>query len=309
MSFNKETGMYEGYIYLVENIINHKKYIGQTTRTSYLRFKQHIKDSKKRDCYFHRAINKYGKDNFKLSTIFKCESMDLNDVKNELNTKEIYYIDLYNTYNPNGYNSTYGGEGVLGQPCILYDYDGNVIGEFLSVTDAGDKLNLSIGTIWNCCNGIHSGTKVGVFRYKGDSFAKYNVVYRPDFKLPIKIYNYQGDLLEKYESLQSFATVMNTTKTTVGRWLKSHKYIDYKFVIFSAYEDFDKNKISLPENRYVDMYKDDVFIRTFKSASDAARCIGGDSSSISKCILGKMKTHKGYNFKRHNFYENDTLIA
>lgn len=31
--YNKETGMYEGYIYQIYNPFNMKSYIGQTTRT------------------------------------------------------------------------------------------------------------------------------------------------------------------------------------------------------------------------------------------------------------------------------------
>ena len=43
MAFNKETGMYEGFIYLITNKINGKQYIGQTITTIKERFYQHIK--------------------------------------------------------------------------------------------------------------------------------------------------------------------------------------------------------------------------------------------------------------------------
>lgn len=33
MSFNKNTHKYEGYIYLIKNLINNKCYVGQTTTT------------------------------------------------------------------------------------------------------------------------------------------------------------------------------------------------------------------------------------------------------------------------------------
>ena len=309
MSYNEQLNVYEGYVYCVKNIVTNKLYIGQTTRTPTLRWKQHIKDSKKRDCYFHRAINKYGKDNFILSVLYTSQDKDLKQVKDQLNKMEIYYVEKLNTFNPSGYNSTRGGEGNLGTPCVLYDYDGNLLCEFLSVTDAGDKLNFSVTTIWHCCNGIHSGTKFGIFRYKGDDFNKYKVDYRPDFKLPIKTYDYNGNIISVYDSLNELAIETNTTKTSVGRWLRSHKFVNFSFVVFSVYEEFDKKKITFPENRFVDMFKDGVFVKTFESASDAARYINGDASSISKCLLGKMKIHKGYTFKRHHFYIDNTLIA
>ena len=43
MSYNKETGMYEGYIYKIVNDINGKIYIGQTRRDVDTRFKEHCK--------------------------------------------------------------------------------------------------------------------------------------------------------------------------------------------------------------------------------------------------------------------------
>lgn len=42
MSFNKETGMYEGYIYKIINDINDKVYIGQTITTIAERWHGHM---------------------------------------------------------------------------------------------------------------------------------------------------------------------------------------------------------------------------------------------------------------------------
>ena len=49
MSYNKETGMWEGFIYKITNDINDKVYIGQTTQTVEDRFKQHLKEHRRTD--------------------------------------------------------------------------------------------------------------------------------------------------------------------------------------------------------------------------------------------------------------------
>ena len=49
------------------------------------------------------AIKKYGKENFILEIIELCS-------REELNEKEAYYADLYNSYAPNGYNINKCGE-------------------------------------------------------------------------------------------------------------------------------------------------------------------------------------------------------
>ena len=92
-------------IYVITNKINGKKYVGQTIRDLDSRLKRHINDAKKGDdLYFHRAILKYGEENFII------EEVDTAITKEELNKKEIYWIGRLNTYE-NGYNSTLGGDG------------------------------------------------------------------------------------------------------------------------------------------------------------------------------------------------------
>jgi group I intron endonuclease len=52
-------------IYVVTNKINGKQYVGQTVRDLGDRLKRHFNDAEKGDnLYFHRAILKYGKENF-----------------------------------------------------------------------------------------------------------------------------------------------------------------------------------------------------------------------------------------------------
>lgn len=90
-----------GRIYCIENKINHKKYIGLTTRSIEERFSEHCKA----DTVIGEAIRKYGADNF------MCYEVDNAQSKNELSELEIHYIHHFGTLK-NGYNCTIGGDGV-----------------------------------------------------------------------------------------------------------------------------------------------------------------------------------------------------
>lgn len=102
-----------GFIYKITNDINEHLYIGKTILTIEERFREHIKESKKeesKDRPLYRAIRKYGIEHFSIHLIEECDI-------NILNNREIYWIDIYQSYK-NGYNATLGGDGSL-----LYDYD------------------------------------------------------------------------------------------------------------------------------------------------------------------------------------------
>lgn len=99
-------------VYLLRNLINNKVYVGQSINI-YYRWNQHKYNAlnNKLDDYLHRAIRKYGWENFSKEIIEECSP-------EELNEKEIFYIQLYDSYAKNkeshGYNETIGGEGVRG---------------------------------------------------------------------------------------------------------------------------------------------------------------------------------------------------
>lgn len=83
-------------IYLIENLLNHKKYIGQS-KNIYARWSGHRCDSKVRDLPLYFAMRKDGLENFKFSILEECDIFQLAE-------REDYWIAFYNSYVPNGYN-------------------------------------------------------------------------------------------------------------------------------------------------------------------------------------------------------------
>lgn len=98
-----------GYIYKITNNINGKIYIGQTIGTIEKRFAEH-KNAAKNGCRYalHRAIRKYGIENFSIEEIEQCPI-------EELDNKEQYWISFYDSYS-HGYNMTIGGSAVRKPP-------------------------------------------------------------------------------------------------------------------------------------------------------------------------------------------------
>ena len=90
-----------GIIYKIQNKSNGKIYIGQTTRTLEIRLQEHLRHT---ETYIERAIKKYWIDAFEVSVIEECETLE------ELNEREIYWIDKFNCKRPKGYNICIGGK-------------------------------------------------------------------------------------------------------------------------------------------------------------------------------------------------------
>jgi len=101
-----------GTIYKITNKINNKFYIGKTKGSLSQRMACHKSVSSRNNTnqIIHKAIRKYGWSNFKVEIL-------KDNIKNLkiLNKKEIFYIKLYNSTDPNvGYNLTSGGDGGIG---------------------------------------------------------------------------------------------------------------------------------------------------------------------------------------------------
>lgn len=96
-----------GIIYMIRNMKNDKRYIGQSIQPVEKRFRQHIEGAylKGRRTYntcLSRAIRKYGSDFFELGILAD------NVPDDDLDIVEAHYISMYNTLAPNGYNKSAG---------------------------------------------------------------------------------------------------------------------------------------------------------------------------------------------------------
>ena len=104
--------MVTGIVYMFENKTNKKKYIGKTTRPKE-RYNEHRRATD--GSLFHRAIKKYGFDNFKYTILEKRIFENKKQANHELDIIEKEYIEKYKTKERDfGYNLTDGGEGGCG---------------------------------------------------------------------------------------------------------------------------------------------------------------------------------------------------
>lgn len=110
------------YIYKITNNINGKIYIGK-----------HMHHVQNKDTYFgsgvilKQAILKYNKENFTKEIIEYCD-------KENVAKREIYWIEYYNSFTPNGYNIAKGGNGG-NSTNNTHIYTNGIVQKFLKESD------------------------------------------------------------------------------------------------------------------------------------------------------------------------------
>lgn len=170
------------YIYKIENMINHKVYIGQTVKSLSARKADHyclLRHNKHHSTKLQKDWNEYGEEAFNFQKVLECS-------EEELNTQEAYYIQLFDSYQ-NGYNCNLGGHfrvdyhgvnnpmyGKRGADSPRFkDYilqiDKNtyeIIAEFEDVRTAATQVNGDYSTISKCLNHKRNNHKGFIWLYK-----------------------------------------------------------------------------------------------------------------------------------------------
>ena len=92
-----------GIVYLITNKVNGKKYVGQTTKSIEQRWKEHCYSNPTRKFLLHKAIAKYGVENFEI------EQLAVAPFVQALDDLERFHIKDQKSLAPIGYNLESGG--------------------------------------------------------------------------------------------------------------------------------------------------------------------------------------------------------
>lgn len=205
-------------IYKITNTINGKVYIGQTIQPLDKRWKQHKRNIKGNEiCTIHRAIAKYGEENFTIQCLCECD-------KKDLNTLEKYYIAKYNSYKK-GYNETIGGNGgyVEGKRLITktvkqYTLTGEYIAEYESCSEASRQTGYSISNIDDCCNNKIQQACGYIWCYAGNEHTIQSLPFGRVISTkmrPVIVYNDTEQ--HTFPSIREAMKFLNTSKNTIWR--------------------------------------------------------------------------------------------
>lgn len=273
-------------------------YIGQTIQGFDVRWKEHLRDTKKGSSLpVHNAIRKYyNKDSIKNKV--KMNIIDNAYSLEELNELERKYIIEYNTFNNNGknhngYNMTLGGDG-----CKGYKFTDDQKTQCRKIQQKRKEDHPEIAINQSIIMKKYYSDNPEIGKEHGINMKKYysdNPIKKEEMsKLKIKqnkdnpeMARQQSELkLMFYEDKYAVGIIMNLSKKSKQQWqdpTKKKKIMDEK-----------RSRLTKPFN----VYKDGKLIDSFDYVPDCAfKLFGKNDSNISAVLKGRKKTYKGYYFE------------
>lgn len=289
-----------GGIYKIQNLINGDIYIGQAIDFKD-RIKRHFPPRTEEDSYLHRAIKKYGSENFSVEILETYT--DKEKYLQEIDEREQYWIKYYHCYvnDPlyqGGYNNTPGGKQGHFIHTSKKVYQFSLRGEFIAVYDsiaeAGRETDTNPAAIRKNLNGICK--HANGFLWSENDFVQPLVDenYRHNERKLLQ-YDVNNNYIKTYNNIEEVYQEFKISKGNLSRATRSNTlYGGYRW----RYED---SFLPLPQLDKNNFYKIDKQtgekLKEYQSLKEAALESGIHYSSISKCLSGTQKTAGGYKWQ------------
>lgn len=199
-----------GFIYCVTNILNGKRYVGQTTTTIAERWRCHVDhtraDVKRLPCpALYKAMRKHGVEHFVIECLEECDVASLDE-------RERFWIEKLDTFGENGYNLTVGGESSAG--CLRLPLSEEARRK-ISVGNRGKRRSIEARE-----------------RYSQSKLGDKNPMYGKPSPKRTKIYQYKltGEFVREYQSILQAAEENGYHRGNIraccdGKYKQSQGYI------------------------------------------------------------------------------------
>lgn len=282
-------------IYKIENKVNKKAYIGQSIHIEqrWLEHKQpSIYNNPNHKSYsyaLYEAFRKYGIDNFEFSIIEECS-------KEQLNEREKYWIQYYDSYN-NGYNMTLGGDGVAKEgiiPVYIYNIQGQYIREFKNVQEAAKILNCNENSIYSAVSSKGLYLKYQ-WRYEKVESLSY---YETDKHRPVIAFDLNGNKIKVYDTIKEAMEKTKDSELKITSQCKTKIYNNtrYQWRYYLENPNLEYISSSVDNSLHIINQYDlnGNFIKTFSSLKEAALELSLNVSNLTTTLKGLQKSYGGF---------------
>ena len=285
------------FIYCWENLINNKKYIGQTTQGQkrlYDEISGHGIGP-----LFKNAIKKYQKDAFICYILEYCPLEQLNE-------REIYWIKYFNSADRNyGYNIASGGfnfHKILSIPIEKRDINSNeIIAIYYSLYDAAQEFinrDVYINRIEDNIRKALCGDLLTAYRYKW-TYQGHQLDINKQWQR-VAQYDLQGNFIKEYANIKIAAESNNINYKNLWSSIKRNNiclqcggYMWRKIMDWEEPLESIAPYINQLPYKIVEYDLNDNIIEEFVSIQEASEKSGDSRTRISLCCNGHQEsTHK-----------------
>lgn len=303
-----------GIVYKATNKVNGKIYVGITKRTLEKRIQEHIGRSKGDYLfYFQQAIKKYGIESFIFEVIETCYSEE------ELTSKEVSYIAEYQSFiRENGYNLTYGGDGVSGNPETRKKISESSKGKIITERT---RQNMCIAAkkrgvppkAWARAAEVNTGKRrpaeiieqiKQTKRGHAVSEETRKIMSQRQKRKAVQRLDLEGNVLDEFESIPDASRVCGLARTTITSSCR-YSYIQggkYRW----RYKNEEDRALAGTRGRrsqdkgVIQFDLENNLIAEFSSIREAARKYDLNPTSISRVCTDKQKTAAGFIWRFKN---------
>lgn len=261
-----------------------KVYIGQTTNERHRRSTWFCSKYKYAGVAINRARAKYGPENFIYEVIHKEIFLNKKEATQKLDELETYYIQHYNSYK-NGYNNTFGGSvgrGIVKSKESIEKQRKALLGRKQPKEEI-ERRRKSLKGIKHSKEATENSKRL---RRTSGRLKK------------IGQYDLKGRLIKVWSCVAEIAESLNIIDKNVYRATNTRgKYKGFYWRNFSGEVKIDTVKVRKNSKPVLQFTLQGIFIKEYKSLTEAAIHVLGHQANISKCCRKDIKSAYGYVWK------------